>query len=277
MAETSSSFKKRYQNWKNRTSSQADSSAIRIKKVKESLFDFPASLYDEERYFDLLFFVQHRITLGNTSLIKDLAHTQNIDELDLAIHFANCVYLKLYKDYEKLKHRLHELPEPDNLKYLYKVLRHLLLKCNQEWLQQHYRKEESCIVDESFALEGGLITQSPFSELDLQQVALMDEAKNMSLYLLKEWNDRLRNVFCHYMDVFSNKKSSRLTLESVSNLHQLHKRLRDRLKGLVFDGLCTKEVFQLMIEHFWQEMCQQTPVLDTYKKQVPPKKEERND
>lgn len=110
------------------------------------------------------------------------------------------------------------------------------------------------------------IEPSQFAHFDLRYIELLGEARDFAQYLLQEWDERWRNVLCEYYDYAGGKNSPRLIEESEANLHQLRKRMRDRVNELVDNNVCSFEVFDVMVKRYLKNICQKTPVLATYKR-----------
>ncbi|MDZ4182714.1 MAG: hypothetical protein U1B83_07555 [Candidatus Cloacimonadaceae bacterium] len=85
--------------------------------------------------------------------------------------------------------------------------------------------------------------------------------------------DRLRsefsaahlNVLCHYYETLANQDTRRLIAESRDNIHQLHSRLRNELRGFFeYSGYNAEEI-RLFFKLHMPELCQSTPVSGTYR------------
>ena len=177
----------------------------------------------------------------------------------------------------------------------------MIIKCNAEWLQQNADKNAEAEYNDNYKYnpwtgdgskhiprspEDGDddtgpyddddeddtsvlpddIEPSQFAHFDLRYIELLGEARDFAQYLLQEWDERWRNVLCEYYDYAGGKNSPRLIEESEANLHQLRKRMRDRVNELVDNNVCSFEVFDVMVKRYLKNICQKTPVLATYKR-----------
>lgn len=194
--------------------------------------------------------------------IRDIALRDQYSLQDLLLCLFGKLIQKLMDTLNSLQIKKQELQTDDFHRYLFAVTRVVLGKCLAELGEEILGPgaEDQELVSEPMC---GSVPQS--LELLQYNIALKTKARLLAMKVKENWQERELNVLCHDLESRSEKGSIRLCDESRDNVYQLHKRARDRLKKTMAEQGFSEEVGRLFVGKHLRDLCQNCPVLPTYK------------
>ncbi len=226
-----------------------------------------------EHFHHLCAFVQ-RARPAQSSLLRRLCEQRGQSWPQSILDRAVCLYARMKPQLKNLQLHLDTLPGDEFYPYLYRALENNLILCNSEAIRELSRQGQS---DLPWTFSDGLTEsgtrQSPPSgsaqpqtlgELLHNQQAIQ-RAGLLAESLRRDWDEKHLNALCHYYEVLCGIPSQRLAKENNANIHQIHSRLRSKLRDYLQDHGFGAEEARLFFRLHLEQFCQETPVSATYK------------
>lgn len=264
---------KSYRKWLRSRDRESLRIEILLREIWRYLCRWPETIGDDEGFWCLVNYTS-RATRNQNRYIYDLCGKYGEDYIQSLQERAAHLYVEALKARGSLLEKARSLPGEDFHKYLYQSLKYMLLNCNREWVNALHNPAAIRFITETAETEENSDEVRPqvrgFGDFIVGEYQSLLETKRLALLLGKrlmtEWGPRRLNVLCHYYEKMCGRHSSRLSDESMANIHKLHQHLREDLRQLVSGGICSKRVLEEMLGACMPKICQTTPVLSTYKK-----------
>lgn len=227
-----------------------------------------------EAYNNLLCFVR-RARRKQDSMVENLCPQTGRDYWETLLQRADCVFAKLKPKVNILNGKQRDLGLQAFQRYLYRVLEFALIFCNKLAIEEMLRAR-----DQYGGFGGGNDDGLPDAELyrNLQpmdetkttleligDLAIAKEAERLYESLKEDWSPAHLNVLCHYLEVFFNLPSQRLSDETQANKDQLHSRVRRRLLDYIAAKGFNRDVARVFFTLHATDLCQEVPVSHTYR------------
>ncbi len=195
-------------------------------------------------------------------LVLELARQQQYSFNDLNYCLMGLLLQKMLEIKSKLESKRMEY-EPEHFhRYLFKTTSIILLKCLTdlcETMGNNHNEYPQTWVD----VRG----ENTYKSMETIQYNISQRKQALLLkQMIKDnWQERELNVLCHDLESGSKAGSARLADESRDNVYQLHKRTRDKLKQTMETHEISETAGKLFIWKYLQDLCQNCPVLRTYR------------
>lgn len=229
----------------------------------------------EEGFHYLICFIQ-RVRKKQNRLIQSLCSELGFAYWDTLVERSSCLFEKLKPQSEILNEKRGKLPEDEYWHYLHRVLEYSLIDCNRRMFTELAGPQERQIdpytlrprnpaQGERSSSRG--LTTGRYRSLEelIRDIMVREKAGEIHARLRSELSAAHLNVLCHYYETLANQDTQRLMSESKDNIHQLHRRLRNELRGFFEYAGYDAEEIRLFFKLHMPELCQSTPVSRTYR------------
>ncbi|MFA7631886.1 MAG: hypothetical protein WCY21_07320 [Candidatus Cloacimonadaceae bacterium] len=228
---------------------------------------------EEEHLFCFAFFI-NRVRRTQNHYIIDLCAIRNLDPIQYLFERSGCLYARMKPQIEILSQRLQGRAPKDFFPYFYKVLENNLIFCNNAAIEDLSRglsdlrwewRGDKRMEDE--LNRNPVTTGNPeprsLGEI-LNDLELRVQADHLLVDLKQDWEAKHLNALCHYHETLCGKLSLRLSRENRANIHQIHSRIRKKLRDYLDDKDINPEVARIFSYIYLKKLCQQTPISETY-------------
>ncbi len=264
----------RYQRWLNQNSGLSLDFTILLNGIWELLRSDATGKETEEGIWCLICFIL-KVRPAQNNLIRDLCQRRRQDFWETLTSRAAGVYARLKPQRNILNARIQQ-GSTAFYPYFYRVLENNLIFCNKEVIDDLWQKGGTLPPDLVSEDDGwgdfpdylGLPPRPAAPQTLAEIIAQIEtRARARELYdrLREDWLPRHLNALCHYCEVLLDRPTQRLARETNANIDQIHSRLRHKLLAYVAEKGFSTEVARLFSLLWLPQLCQETPVQETYR------------
>ncbi len=228
-----------------------------------------------EAYNSLICFVT-RARNKQESMVCELCSQTSRNYWETLLQRADCVFGKVKPKVNILDEKRRCFEGREFQRYLFRVLEYALIFCNKLVIEDMLRAREQNDIPFNISNDDGLPDSALYRNLEpaddtkttLELIGDLDlrrEARELYDSLRDDWDPAHLNVLCHYLEVFFNLPSQRLSEETQANKDQLHSRVRRRLLDFIAARDYDKEVARVFFTLHATDLCQEIPVSRTYR------------
>lgn len=264
---------RRYRAWRDSVEEQ-DLDFAKLMDGIWSLLHQEASETEEGLWY-LICFIQ-RVKQAQNNLILDLCHRFSADYWDTLTDRATCLYARLKPQLDILENRIQQGSQVF-YPYFYRVLEYNLILCNKEVIDSLMQARKDAprtdwlggyddLGDAVSYGKWGKSVPAPKTLKEIQDdIQTQERAQELYKRLREDWHLKHLNALCHYYEVLCGHCTRRLAREGNPNIDKIHSRLREKLCDYIEEkGFQTEEV-RLFCVLWLPDLCQVTPVLETYR------------
>jgi hypothetical protein len=265
----------RFRSWYGRQSREDLDFRVVVNRVWDLLSGELRDPEQEEAFYLLICFVMRARRTANLK-IRQSCFERGLSFWDTLVQRAGCVYQRIGHKISVLRVKKTELGE-EFYRYLYKAMEYSLIECNtqcQNDLNSNIREVNDPGDLDDLAEQRrnrgfvGRFNDPGFSQpihIIANDIWFTRLAEVFADNLKKDWEPKLLNVLCHWIEVNSGVHSGRLSNETAANIDQLHSRIKKRLFDYIEKNKIEKEVVRVFFAHYAAKFCQDIPVSRTYR------------